>query len=208
MHVACIGHLRKHNPVCVRVAGTQPCIAPDGRVAPRVSQALWPCRLHKGMTGCGFCVLPCLQEQVPEWKPSPGGGPGRCGYIKGFPTARAPGAAECLPWHRRPCHRACATLCAGPESFSLAQLWESSLGIRCWVPQVCLCCLRVWTRVRSRPVQLRACPQPAERGPPALPCQCSAPAGLLSLPFPLPVSRGCKALRIKPTRVLSEMSFQ
>lgn len=38
--------------------------------------------------------------------------------------------------------------------------------------------------------------------PPALPCQ--AP-----LPTPsLPVSRGCKALGIKPTRMLSEMSLK
>lgn len=58
----------------------------------------------------------------------------------------------------------------------------------CWMPQVYIGCPSVWTRVWSCPVPAyslrRGASTVAPAVAPALCCQCSAPARLLSLPFP------------------------
>lgn len=139
MHVGCAGHLTS-KARCVRVFGAG--AAPRREPAPRchcptrtcrslrvATSALRPrrsrpCRLHKGVTGCGFCVRRhrCLPEQVPEWQRSRAGGPGSCGQIKGFPTGTAPvrrqrashGSAELVPVSV-PSLRPCTALGKQPE---------------------------------------------------------------------------------------------
>lgn len=132
MHVVCIGHLKNKTPgACARMEpgprpdGNQPRIAPHGRVAPCVSQPLCSAAEEEMALQIAqgddrmWLLRRCLPEQVPQWKRSPAGGPGRCGLIKGFPTAKAPGAAAArLAWQRRACHRVCAIPPRPEESFT------------------------------------------------------------------------------------------
>lgn len=104
---------------------------------------------------------------------------------------------------------------------SLAQLWESSLSEDpccgsgwCWMPQVYVGCPSVWTRCEAplisepayslrRGAQHRGSSSATSTALPMLsPCQAPLPA------LSLPVSLRCKALRTKPTCVLSEMSLK
>lgn len=119
MHVACLSPC-KTKP---RVRGCkEPVPHPDGCIAPRRRVASWVSQpLHvaaKEMalqiaTGAGRMWLlrarrlhrcRCLQDQVPKWKWSPAGGPGRS---KPFPRPGLPARSQCASHgssERRLCH--------------------------------------------------------------------------------------------------------